>query len=125
MKASQNFRLTAYGTYGTHGTYGAYETYKSRRSHKSHFGDSQNLDSRPIWRRPPTSKRFAGAVGRRRSCPQYFHPWPHIFDPLAEVAPHRHSLIAVTMGERATRSGLTPNARFKWRVMNCPPKVGI
>src|SRR5262245_20437782 len=27
------------------------------------------------------------------------------FDLLAEVAPHRHSLIAVTMEERATRSG--------------------
>src|SRR5262249_537273 len=58
-------------------------------------------------------------------CPLYFHPCPPIFDPLAEVAPHRHSLIAVTMDERATRSGLTPNAMFKWRVMICPPRVGI
>ena len=44
-------------------------------------------------------------------------------DPLAEIAPHRLSLIAVTMEEGATRSGLTPNARFKWRVMIYPPIV--
>ena len=67
LNPSQNFFLTAYGTYTTHGTYGTYETYESHRSHKSHFGDSQNPDSRPIWRRPPTSKRFAGDVGALRT----------------------------------------------------------
>jgi len=80
MKAPQIFRLTAYGTYGTHGAYGAYETYKSHRSHKSYFEDSQNPDSRPICHQPPTSKRFTGAMGRRRPCPLYFHPWLHIHD---------------------------------------------
>lgn len=110
------------GIYGAYGTYRTYETYNSHRPHRSYSETYRNLILGP----PGADHQHQNVCGRRGAAADHVlfnFIRDHIFDPLAEVAPHCHSLIAVTMEERATRSGLTPNAQLRCRVMICPPRV--